>query len=164
MYPALRVYVIEPERGGESRTVHRNLLFHCSEDLPDETVNEPKQQEKKVRGREGKSQKVTKQEHDTEDSDSDSSSEESSAAIHNRPQRTRRNTEKLTYNHLGKPTTKRSANMNHLYTNNNYHHQQMYINNRDSLYSPEKRAHDVWLQQLWTIGFVTDKLIKLHLF
>ena len=32
------VYVIEPERGGERRTVHRNLLFHCSENLPDEPV------------------------------------------------------------------------------------------------------------------------------
>ena len=157
------VYVIEPERGGESRTVHRNLLFHCSEELPDETVNDQKQQEKKVRGKEGSSQKVVEQERNAEDSDSDSSSEESSTAIQNRPQRVRQNTEKLIYYHLGKPTTKRSANLNHIYTNTN-RHQPMYINNQNSSYPQKVTQYDVWLQQLWTIGFVTDKLIKLHLF
>ena len=39
------VHVIELEWGGESRTVHRNLLFHSSENLPDETDNDHKQQE-----------------------------------------------------------------------------------------------------------------------
>ena len=29
------VYVVESERGGERRTVHRNMLFHCGEELPD---------------------------------------------------------------------------------------------------------------------------------
>ena len=29
------VYVVEPEQGGEKRTVHRNMLFHCGEKFPD---------------------------------------------------------------------------------------------------------------------------------
>ena len=29
------VYVVEPEKGGEVRTIHRNMLFHCGDELPD---------------------------------------------------------------------------------------------------------------------------------
>ena len=155
------VYVIEPERGGERRTVHRNLLFHCCEDLPDAPVSDHQPQERKVKRRAGKVPKVVQPEQDSEDSDNDSPSEEPPATI--RPQRARRTTEKFTFNRLGNPTTTRSVNLNHLYTNSNPS-QPLHTNNHNTIYSPSKHTYDTWLQQLWTIGFVTDKLIKLRLF
>ena len=139
------VYVIEPERGGERRTVHRNLLFHCSEDLPDEplvpaTPAKEKSEEHKNPVEEKEDQQITR------DSDeSDQSSDDETPAPRELPPRTRQKTKKLNYNQLGNP------NLNHIRAN---------LIHRNTSSHDHKLAYKRWLEQLWMIGWVTDRIVK----
>ena len=102
------VYVIEPERGGEKRTLHRNLLLHCCEELPDAPLVEPKQKPKGVVN--VKPKPVVLEE---DSSDDDNSSDDEPPRVN--PPRTRRQREALNYNKLGTPS------INSLHTkDNNY--------------------------------------------
>ena len=137
------VYVVEPERGGERRTVHRNLLFHCSEKLPDAPVVTVQRKEKIDKKQIVDSQADTQK--DSDESDSETSGDD--AIPHYKlPPRTRQQTRKLNYTQLGKPS------LNHITVHLNRHH---------SLNFPSHSSeYKQWLHQLWTIGFITDHIIK----
>ena len=132
------VYVIEPERGGERRTVHRNLLFHCSEELPDAPVVEPKSKKKVIR----KKVEVQRKEdtHDQDDSsesdDGSTDSEDSEPPTRRNAPRARRKPTTLNYGRLGTPS------INSVQVNN------------------QSASYKMWLQQLWMIGLITDHIIK----
>ena len=124
------VYVIEPERGGEKRTLHRNLLLHCSEELPDAPLVEPKPKRKVAVN---SKPKPVVQEEDSESSDDENSSDDEPRRAN--PPRARRQCKMLNYNKLGTPSM-------------------------NTLYQQQNNGYIMWLQQLWTIGLITDQLIK----
>ena len=142
------VYVIEPERGGEKRTIHRNLLFHCSEELPDS----PKEEKKSVKKVESKVRfevTVEKPQKDSDDSDSDEETD-TPTPVKTLPTRTRHKTQTLNYRKLGTPT------LNSIHAN--YHRKPP---EATSSFRSNTSPYRMWLQQLWTVGFITDRLIKL---
>jgi transposase InsO family protein len=134
------VYVIEPERGGEKRTVHRNLLFHCCEELPDAPAEKQKDV-KKVRKSKEEVKVVKEPQKDSDESDSDEESDEVPAQT--LPPRNRRRRQILNYSKLGTPSINA-------------------ISNPDcKQQSSSTSQYRTWLNHLWNIGLVTDILIKL---
>ena len=132
------VYVVEPERGGERRTVHRNMLFHCGEELPD--VPDEKDvvcQKTKDASKVGKRVTFRRDEQAEKDENESSDSDDDETVQIQQTPRTRQKTNRLNYAQLGKPT------VNMLYT------------------APKQRdSYRQWLEQLWTLGFMTNQLIK----
>ena len=133
------VYVVEPERGGKRRTVHRNMLFHCGDELPDETESDAVCQKTKdasnqKRDRKGK---VTADQYQHESDDDSNSDEEQHDYQQQRTPRIRSKPSRLTYNQLGRPS------VNTIEVHKQTHYQ-----------------HKVWLEQLWNLGYLTDLLIK----
>ena len=126
---------MEPDKGGEKRTIHRNMMFHCGDELPDapDDGDVPKNS-KRVSFK----QKVVVQNDESEDSD------ESDDERQLRQPRARRKTTFFNYAKLGQPS------VNALSTQ------------RQSFYIPPKQhdQYQQWLQQLWTEGFITDMLLK----
>ena len=133
------VYVIEPEQGGERRTVHRNLLFHCCEELPDVPAEKRKV---KVKSKE-REVVVEKPQKDSDESDSDEETE--IPAQKTLPPRTRRRREMLNYTKLGTPSVNSVTNQDV----------------QDIGHGTNSVQRKAWLDQLWMVGFVTDQLIKL---
>ena len=127
------VYVVEPEQGGEKRTVHRNMLFHCGEELPDAPESESVSQKTK-----DELPKVSKAvvSHGENTGSEESDSDEENVPIQKTP-RVRRKTSRFGYSHLGNPT------INVVQT---------IPKNTDS--------YRQWLHQLWTLGYMTNQLIK----
>ena len=130
------VYVIEPERGGERRTVHRNLLFHCSEELEDPSVVEPKKKKKSSRCKVQIKQNEPLLCANEESNDENSENDEYETLIRKNPPRTRKRTSTLNYNKLGTPSI--------------------------SLIQTNKQSpmYKAWLETLWMIGFITDHIVK----
>ena len=129
------VYVVEPERGGKRRTVHRNMLFHCGEELPDEPETDVVCQTTKETSKAKKATVNNDQHH--EDDDASSNSDEEEKVQEHRTPRLRKKPTRLNYNGLGKPT------VNCLTTSNG-----------------NKNNYRIWLEQLWIIGYWTDLFIK----
>ena len=134
------IAVVEPERGGERRTIHRNLLFHCSEELPYAHVEtKQKKSEKKV---------VVQQDVYGKSDDSDESSDDNAdiddVPRRKPPSRTRQKPKVLNYSRLGNPFL-------------NVIHATLHGNSGMTPYKS-------WLQKLWISGWITDKLIKGHVF
>ena len=128
------VYVVEAERGGERRTVHRNMLFHCGEELPDMPVADTVCQQTKNVSRKGK--EAAKSQDNESESDENSDLDAENAPIP-RSQRNRQKKSRLQYSTLGNPT-----------------------DNILQTVPKEPDSYRVWLQQLWNLGFMTDLLIK----
>ena len=137
------VYIVKPERGGERRTVHRNLLFHCSEKLPDAPLVAVPRKTKIERKQIAESQAETQK--DSDESDSETSDDEA-ISQYKLPPRTLQQTKKLNYNQLGKPS------LNKITVDPNGHHS---LN-----FTSQSSEYKQWLHQLWTIGFITDHIIK----
>jgi hypothetical protein len=129
------VYVVEPERGGKRRTVHRNMLFHCGEELPDEPETDVVCQTTKETSKAKKATVNNDQHHD--DDDASSNSDEEEKVQEHRTPRLRKKPTRLNYNGLGKPT------VNCLTTSNG-----------------NKNNYRIWLEQLWILGYWTDLFIK----
>ena len=127
------VYVVEPEKGGQKRTVHRNMLFHCGEELPDAPESDVVCQKAKDTSQKGKSDQKPKMT-PNDDTNSDSDSEED--APPQQTPRSRQKTNRFTYKKLGNPT------INILQTN------------------MKNDGYRSWLNQLWISGYITDLLIK----
>ena len=123
------VYVIEPERGGERRTVHRNHLFHCGEELPD--APEVSVSDKKTKSAPAKMKVMNDVRPDNESSDS-----EEEECQQQRQPRVRRQTKRLNYNKFGNPS----------------------VHVIETSKPPD--MYRLWLNQLWTIGFITDLWMK----
>ena len=135
------VYVIEPERGGERRTVHRNLLFHCSDELPDAPVVVPKPKCRKPVKKEVKFQIEESCSDDSDASESDETSNKSDDSIPSRrtsvrAPRKRQPPKTLNYRQLGTPSIN-SINID-----------------------KQSRGYKMWLQELWTVGLMIDRMTK----
>jgi hypothetical protein len=128
------VYVVEPERGGKKRTVHRNMLFHCGEELPDEPEGSNVVCQKTKEPSKPKEEVAQNLHEDVSDKDSDSDEEESVP----KPQtpRIRKKPTRLQYKQLGQPA------VNSLTVNQS------------------NVSYRMWLEQLWTLGYLTNILIK----
>ena len=134
------VYVVEPERGGKRRTVHRNMLFHCGDELPDEpegsdVVCQPTKEASKPKREEVT---VDLDEDNVEDEDESSNSDEEESVPKLRTPRVRKKPTRLQYKQLGKPA----------------------VNSLTVQQSND--SYRTWLEQLWTLGYLTDLLIKQH--
>ena len=134
--------MIEPERGGERRTVHRNMLFHCSEELPDAPTES--NQKKSVKVTKKVEVRTEDPQNDSDESDDDSDIDDVPAQ-RKLPPRNRRNTEKFNYSRLGNPT----INAIHTSTDQSHKHYKQSV------------EYKTWLQQLWMVGWLTDQLLKL---
>ena len=137
------VYVVEPERGGERRTVHRNLLFQCSEELPDEPMVPVRNKKKVSRKQITENQTSTQKDSDESDTDSSDKDDDTRSEL---PPRTRQQTRKLNYDRLGRPS------LNHIHVNAD--HQFPFA------ISPQSSEYKQWLHQLWMMGWITDCLVK----
>ena len=137
------VYVVEPERGGDRRTIHRNLLFHCGDELPDAPVEG--EVAKKVKSVPSKPSVEVADDNEI-DSDDETGGESDIDVLSQRPVRKRVQTKQLQYNKLGNPS----------------------INSINSIHTTESTSvklaphetYRLWLHKLWTIGLITDTLIK----
>ena len=130
------VYVVEPERGGEKRTVHRNMLFHCGDELPDEPEESDIVCQQTKEASKPKA-KVPQNHVEIIDNDSDvsSNSDEEESVQKHRNSRIRNRPTRLNYKHLGKPAV-------------------------NSLTVIRQNNYRTWLEQLWTLGYWTNLLIK----
>lgn len=116
------VYVVEPERGGVSRCLHRNLLFPVGNELKLEeagTFQRQKEEEEiRQRGNAEKSKKALEEENrkittdvssEDEEGDSEPNSSDESSDIQEKEKkiskkRIRKPTKRFTYDELGTPT------------------------------------------------------------
>ena len=97
------VYVVQPEKGGEVRVLHRNHLLPVGEKLR-ELDEEPEKPKPKQKISQNKQSKVIKEQNDeSEDESSEMSEEESKRKREIRPQRQRRKPDRLRYDELGSP-------------------------------------------------------------
>ena len=97
------VYVVQPEKGGEVRVLHRNHLLPVGEKLR-ELDEEPEKPKPKQKISQNKQSKVIKEQNDeSEDESSEMSEEESKQKREVRPQRQRRKPDRLRYDELGSP-------------------------------------------------------------
>ena len=94
------VYVVQPEKGGEVRVLHRNHLLPVGEKLR-ELDEEPEKPKPKQKISQNKQSKVIKEQNDeSEDQSSEMSEEESKRKREVRPQRQRRKPDRLRYDEL----------------------------------------------------------------
>ena len=130
------VYVVEPERGGKRRTIHRNMLFHCGDELPDEPEEvdvvgqKTKEASSRVKATEDRNERYV-------EDDTSSNSDEEDQDVQRQPtRRVRMKPNRLGYDQLGKPSVNA-----------------LFITKQTSKYR-------TWLEQLWILGYWTDALIK----
>ena len=132
------VYVVEPERGGKRRTIHRNMLFHCGEELPDDPESDVVCQKTKDASKVKKAA-LNNDEHQVDDEEESSHSEGEERVQEQRTARVRKKPTRLNYDGLGKPTVNAISITTSNRNNKNYR---------------------IWLEQLWTLGYLTDLLMK----
>ena len=102
------VYVVQPEKGGEVRVLHRNHLLPVGEKLR-ELDEEPEAPKAKNRKQEGRSKKEeSKAMEEREEDSSETSEDESKKEEAVRPKRRRRKPDRLRYDRLGSPGDDRS--------------------------------------------------------
>ena len=123
--------------------MHRNLLFQCSEELPDAPRVTVQNKNKVDRRQIAENQTDTRKDSDESDTDSSDEDDKTRSVL---PPRTRQQTRKLNYNRLGKPS------LNHIHVSAK-HQFPFTIPSQSSEYKQ-------WLHQLWMIGWITDCVVK----
>ena len=101
------MYVVQPEKGGEVRVLHRNHLLPVGEKLR-ELDEEPEESEPKSKPKSKSSQKEGSKVVEEREEESSETSEDESKIEEVRPKRRRRKPDRLGYNRLGSPGDDRS--------------------------------------------------------
>ena len=99
------VYVVQPEKGGEVRVLHRNHLLPVGEKLRE---LEEKEETPKPRSSQKKQRKDIEEPKESEDESSETSEDESKQQREVKPKRQRKKPDRLGYNRLGSPGDDRS--------------------------------------------------------